>query len=210
ITSAAIGAFLFTLVSPGNIQRFKTIGVSIQAFVFGTGIEDRALTTDEASAKERVLKNRHTWELIKQNPMIGVGINPNPGLYPEDLFKAPGDVHFELLRAGSQMGIPGMLIYLSFLSMAMMTGWKMRQRFRHIWTTVSDLGWLICMQTVVFVVAGSFSPAVWNYPFMILMGVAGAAAANMREFQIHQPMVAPQPVAQPQPQPQPQAQTQPA
>jgi len=190
MVSGIAGAILFTYVSPSNVKRFQTIATSFKAFVLGQAIEDRALTPDETSARERSLKNKHTWGVIKMYPIIGAGLNPNDNLYPEEYIKAQGKVHCEILAAGRQMGFPGMGIYLAMVISTFVIGRRTYKRFNRYWQTVADLGWLMCLQMVVFVVAGSFSPAVWNYPFLILTGSASAMWLNLKSY-------APQPAAVP-------------
>ena len=57
---------------------------------------------------------------------------------------------------------------------------SLKKQMSGVWDSVSDLGWLFQVQLIVFGVAGSFSPAVWNYPFMILAGCVSAAWLNAR------------------------------
>ncbi|HMO50401.1 MAG TPA: O-antigen ligase family protein [Kiritimatiellia bacterium] len=186
-TLALIGVVVFTLfsyLSPGNIERFKTIPESARKFF--SGVEEDAyqsvMTMDEQSAWERKMKNKHTWALIMDFPLFGVGVNADIGAYL-DWDKMPyayGDVHNELLFAGRQMGFIGMGLYLTLLGIILRMGWRAQRVAKGWWSAAEDLGWTLKMQGIVFLVGGFFSPLPWNPIFMILAGCASALAYNLK------------------------------
>ncbi len=179
--------FILSLISGGNMERFKTIGPAIQTFLSGEVKERGELSQDEQSAQERRLKNRDTWKLVKRYPLFGVGINANPDLYTGEFPFASGQVHNEILAAGRQMGIPGMLMYAGFLVLLVLYGLKSLYGLKQ-WPEMGDLGWVLCMQGLVFVVGGAFSPLPWNAVHLSLCGCVSALwtlVKNRTEYQLY-------------------------
>lgn len=195
IGGAAALWLIFSIVSPGNIARFKTIPLSAAGFLFGskhdTGFEKPVsqMTMDEQSAWERRMKNRHTWELVKDHPLFGVGIQADDRLIAGKYAYATGQVHNEFLYAGKQMGIIGMGLYVGLIYTLISRGYLVRRMCRTWWPQASDLGWTLCLQGVVFVTGGFFSPIPWNPVFLILTGSASALLTNLRQgsYQVARP-----------------------
>ena len=164
-----------------NIERFKTIPRSMAAFFKGKSVAtDRPMTQDEQSADERRIKNKHTWELIKRQPVFGAGIHANQGLFPADLPLAKGQVHCEILAVGLQFGMSGMGLYVATWVMIAACGWKVRRRLGW-WPAMGGLGRVFLMQLVVLVIGGSFCPLPWHPPMMVLAASASALAGQCGE-----------------------------
>lgn len=185
-----VGGFILywvvSLVSPGNIERFRSIPESISGFLTkktDEGIETKApadMTQDEQSAWERRMKNKHTWALIKMYPVFGVGIDADDRMIPSELPLATGQVHNELLYAGKQMGFIGMGLYLGLISTLIVRGYLVLRMCRHWWPTCANLGWTLMLQGIVFISGGFFSPISWNPLFLILAGSASALLTNLK------------------------------
>lgn len=165
--------FILSLVGKLNIERFKSIPQSISSFLRGEELPPEMMSQDEQSAVERRLKNRDTWALIKEHPLFGVGMNPDPAKYMDKYPYAVGQVHNELLMAGREMGFIGMGLYLGLLASLYLKGRQIQKNARS-WPAVSDLGWTFKMQAVVIFIGGMFSPLPWNPPMMVLVGSASA------------------------------------
>ncbi len=181
LSVSAVAVYLF-LGSVGtlNMERFKSIPQSIMAFFEG-GVEEKdqsQMNQDEQSAWERKMKNKQTWALIMEYPMFGVGIQPNDELVGEKYFYATGQVHNEWLYAGKQMGVIGMGIYATFMIIIWLNGWRVQKATAQSWPTLSDLGWTIRMQGVVFLVGGFFSPIPWNPIYLVVAACASALWLN--------------------------------
>jgi hypothetical protein len=186
----ALGAvaiyFIMAEVSPGNIERFKSI--PMQAKMFFGREDDPALlykdpadmTQDEQSAWERRMKKKQTWALIKDYPLFGVGVHANDKLVGEKYPYATGQVHNEILYAGKQMGIIGMALYSSFVLTLFFSGMIIQRRMKKEWPAIADLGWTYKMQAVVVMAGGFFSPIPWNAITMILCGSASALLGNLK------------------------------
>jgi len=173
--------FIFQTTGAMNMQRFKTLPQSIKSFLFSSGDKSyRLMDQDEQSAWERRMKNRDTLRLILDNPILGVGIQPDDDLVWEKYDYAGGQVHNELLYAGRQMGIVGISLYLSLLFIIFSRGLSV-QRSAGTWPAVADLGWTFKMQAVVFIVGGMFSPIPWNPVMMVLVGSSSALWMNWQE-----------------------------
>jgi hypothetical protein len=185
MTLSLIGVVLFIFMSSVgelNMDRYRTIGDSIKTF-FAGDFEDkdpRLMNQDEQSAWERKMKNKHSWALIKEYPVFGVGIQANQDLIGQRYWHARGQVHNEWLYVGVQMGMIGMALYASFMAIILSVGWKTQQQFVQSWPALSDLGWTLKMQGVVFLVGGFFSPIGWNPVYLMLAGVASALWLNIK------------------------------
>ncbi len=169
-----------------NVERFKSIPAQITHFFGGEEAEEKpydAMTQDEQSAWERRMKNKHTWALIKRYPIFGVGMNAADGLMPDDLPFARGQCHNEILTAGRQMGFIGMALYLSFLVLLFEYGRRVQKYCANWWPEISDLGWTLKLQAIVFAIGGSFSPLPWNIMTLILTACASALWAQVRQMQ---------------------------
>lgn len=174
----AVAVFMFLpLISSSNIERFKSIPASILNF-FGGAAEDAdptRMTQDEQSAWERKMKNKHTWHLILDHPLFGVGVQSDDSFLWDSKYPfAAGQVHNEILYAGKQMGFIGMGIYISLMMILFRFGWRVQREARGWWDDVSDLGWTFKMQAIVFMVGGFFSPIPWNPIYLALVGAASA------------------------------------
>ena len=173
--------FIFPMSGEKNRQRFRTIPQSMASFFRG---EDKAQTgpmnQDEQSANDRKLKNIHTWRLIKEHFVFGVGVNPDSRRYVDRFPLAAGQVHCEILMAGRQMGLIGMGMYVGLVLTLFLSGGWVRRNAAH-WPAVRDLGWTFQVQAVAIAVGGSFSPLPWHPPMMLLVGSASALVCLLRE-----------------------------
>ena len=185
LIGGAIAIFLiFSVVSPGNIRRLKSIPKSIVAALSGEVKEASQLDQDQQSAQERTLKNRHTWGLIKEHLMFGVGISPNESLFGDEFPYARGQVHCEILMAGRQMGLIGMGLYISLVTIIFGNGRKIQRAMAHTWPAISDMGWTLKIQAVTIMVGGFFSPLPWNVVTLVLAGVASSLSSNLRRIEM--------------------------
>jgi hypothetical protein len=182
VSSVAI-FFLFSSVGYLNVQRFKSIPQSIKSFLSNKGdeIPVEEMDQDQQSAYERRMKNKHTWALILQYPVFGVGMYSDDSKLPEGLWGATGQVHNELLMAGKQMGVVGIFMYLYLLYLLFFTGWRVQKSLEGWWPAGADLGWTFKLQGIVFLIGGAFSPLPWNAPMFILVGAVSALATNLAE-----------------------------
>ncbi|MBR4189914.1 MAG: O-antigen ligase family protein [Kiritimatiellae bacterium] len=169
-------AVLLPMSGERNIQRFKTIPQSVKGFLgLGKAQEHEGpMTQDEQSADERARKNEHTWGLIKEYLLFGVGVWPDPSRYPSRWGMAGGEVHCEILMAGRQMGIIGMGLYVSYWTILLVGGGIIRRRNKQTWSALADLGWTFQLQGVCLIAGGSFCPSAWNPPMMILAASVSA------------------------------------
>lgn len=181
VGSVAVFIF-FNAVGTLNMERYRTIGTSIAAFFDQSYVEKDPATMnqDEQSAWERKMKNRHSWALIKEYPIFGVGIQPNQDMVGEKFFYARGQVHNEWLYVGVQMGFIGMAMYASFMACILVFGRRVERETLLSWPALSDFGWTLKMQGVVFLAGGFFSPIGWNPLFLVLAGCASALWLNIQ------------------------------
>ena len=180
---AAVLVVMFPLTGERNRERFRTIPQSMKAF-FSDEEKERSgpMSQDEMSADDRQQKNKQTWEIIKENLIFGIGINPDVTSFVERFPHAPGQVHCEILMAGRQMGLIGMGLYAGLLATVFFGGWWVKRNAAH-WPAVRDLGWTFQLQAVAIAVGGSFCPLPWHPPLMFLAGSASALMRILREEQ---------------------------
>jgi len=181
LVMAAVLVLIFPLTGEKNKQRFRTIPQSALNFISGGGLTKHAnqMTQDEQSSEERRLKNRDTWGLIKENLAFGIGIHPDYSKIPDRFIMARGQVHCEILMAGRQMGIFGLVLYIGLVCVIFFGGWWCRRNARD-WPAVRDLGWTFQMQAIAIAVGGFFSPIPWHAPMMMLAGSASALVCNLK------------------------------
>lgn len=177
-------AMFFPLIGAKNIERFKTIPESIRSFLGGAKeeVDVAEMTQDEQSAWERKMKNRHTWNLIKDYPAFGVGISASDEFLWEKYPYATGQVHNEILYAGKQMGFIGIGLYVSFMSILFISALRVQRMAKGWWEEISDLGWTFKMQAIVFIVGGFFSPIPWNPIYLALVGASSALFHVIRDL----------------------------
>jgi len=180
----AASFFFFTIAGAMNLERFRTIPASIRSFFSGEVKEIGELTQDEQSAQERRLKNRDAWALIKKYPVFGAGINADETLMAQDYPYATGQVHCEILMAGRQMGGIGMTLYVALIAILFFCGWRTEATCQHSWPAISDIGWMLKMQCVVFIIGGIFSPIVWHPILLIHVTVASALWGHVRKMSV--------------------------
>lgn len=188
---SGVAIFLvFSAVSPKNVERFRTIPQSVRAF-FGREKEKpvEEMTQDELSAYERRMKNRHTWALIKEHPVFGVGMNPDEREFLSRFPMAGGQVHNELLMAGREMGIVGMALWVSLYAVMGLGGYQAQRRTQGWWPGVADIGWTLKVLAAALVIGGLFSPLPWNPVAMILAGAASALRRCVRAYEGTAPAV---------------------
>ncbi|MBP7828507.1 MAG: O-antigen ligase family protein [Kiritimatiellae bacterium] len=165
------GLALFLLIplsGRDNLRRFKTIPQSIMAFFSGEA-DLSGQSADTYSTMERRTKNSDTWALIKQYPLFGVGMNPNEALFEKEFWGATGQVHCEILMAGRQMGLIGMILHVGFLAIPFVYGRRIQKQWVNRWPAVSELGYTIKVQAAVFAVGGLFLPLPWH-PLLLALG----------------------------------------
>ncbi len=183
LVGGAVVFMLVGLIDAGNIERFKTIPQSARDFFSGVdeSADQKAMNQDEQSAWERKMKNKHTWRLIKDYPLFGVGVNASDEFVWEKYPFASGQVHNEILYAGKQMGLIGMGLYVALMGNILLGGRKVQKAAKGWWPAVEDLGWTFKMQALVFLTGGFFSPIPWNPLYLVIAGSASALVANLRE-----------------------------
>lgn len=170
VSLAVAVAVLLPMSGERNIQRFKTIPKSVANFLGFSSFqeEEGPLDQDAQSADERARKNGHTWGVIKDHLLFGVGVYPDESRFANQWPMARGQVHCEILMAGKQMGLIGMGLYVSYWAIMLVGGGIVRVRERERWPALADLGWVFQLQGLCIIIGGSFCPLPWHPPMMIL------------------------------------------
>lgn len=163
IILAVLGVVLIIpFTSQSNLDRVLSLGDSFRSFVLGeTKDPDRGMTQDEQSSLERRMKNKDTLRLIKNYPVLGAGVSANQSLHASEYPHAVGIVHCEILRAGYQMGIGGMVIYGSIIAVIIAFGWKLYIYYGD-WVEMREMAWTLFAAGVTVSVAGFFGSFPWN------------------------------------------------
>ena len=165
------------IISPGNKER---LGGVFDAIAIGLGMKEESQTAvvkaDAESAGSRRIKAKAAWDAIMKYPVLGMGTNPDPAVYPDP--NAGGMVHNEILMAGRTMGLPGMVIYLLSLIIPIRLGNQVFRRAKVYWPEIAELGYAVRNQMVVVILGGAFSPSLFHFPHMMCF-VAVASAHKL-------------------------------
>lgn len=89
----------------------------------------RLTADDRGAAESRIPLMRIAFRMIRDHPVLGVGINNSPVLLPSYITPDMGDiwvygVHNKYLAVWSEMGLGGLLAYLWFLLATLRRGWS--------------------------------------------------------------------------------------
>ncbi|GEM_PF-564031 len=180
LLGAAGVVIVFGMVGALNVERFRTIPDSARAFFMG-GEPDLSTVqgADEHSAVARRIKNRHTWNLIKEYPILGAGMWPNHRLFEAHYVHAGGVVHNELLMAGYQMGVFGMGLYTAMLAVMFFGARKIQMATSGWWPAMSNLAWTYKLMAVTIIVGGQFAVLPWSPIHFVLLGSVSALLLNL-------------------------------
>jgi len=180
---ACIAVYGVLHIDAENMVRFKTIPQAIANAVSGeTDKPYETMDIDEKSTEDRRRKNRDTWKLIKAHSVIGAGLNPDVGAYPEEFSFARGVVHNEILMAGRQMGYPGIALLFSMYGYIFFRGFSIYRRARRAWPAMSMLGWSLSATSVILLIGGAFSTFVWNIIFLLILLMTSRASRMLDQF----------------------------
>jgi O-antigen ligase len=94
-------------------------------------------------------------EVIKAYPVLGAGVSANQSMHADEYPYAVGIVHCEILRAGYQMGIGGMILYGGMLGVIIFYGWRSYKKYVG-WPEMRELAWTLFAAGVTVSVAGFF------------------------------------------------------
>ena len=131
--------------------------------------------------------------MIQDFPITGVGMglfsDVADNLYPFFL-NSPGSVphaHNLFLQIAVDMGIPGLITWLSIFFIVIATAWqlyKYGQKRRDSWASGFGAG-LLCSQ-VALIAHGIFDAAIWNNarPAAIIWGIWGLACASWNYYKM--------------------------
>ncbi|MFT5125559.1 MAG: hypothetical protein ACI9TH_001085 [Kiritimatiellia bacterium] len=187
VGAAIAGILMFSVISGGNIERFKSIKESILViFKQQDTYSEDVSQVDAESAESRVIKARAAWSVIIDYPLMGVGTNPKPRLF-EGRENAGGMVHNEILMAGRHMGLPGMAIYLFAVFMPMVIGLRIHKMAKDYWPEIAALGLTVFTQACIVVVGGMFSPSLFHFPHMLMMTVSAGAYVHLKKLMAMNP-----------------------
>ena len=174
-----IGLAIFALVPPTYSARILTLESLLPNQPGGIDVR-----TDN-SIQGRASQNLTGWEMFKQNPLLGVGLNNFSYLYPQyskEIGLAPNAsiraLHNHYLEVATETGIIGLLVFLSLIGYAFRPVGRVRRRFleagqpdyAHMMTglTVGFIGYLI---------AAAFVPSSFPRYFYLLLGIMYALPA---------------------------------
>jgi putative inorganic carbon (HCO3(-)) transporter len=89
----------------------------------------RLTADDQGAAESRIPLMRIAWRMIRDRPLLGVGLNNGPILLPSYITPDMGDiwvygVHNKYLAVWSETGPGGLLAFLWFLMATLRRGWR--------------------------------------------------------------------------------------
>jgi O-antigen ligase len=106
--------------------------VTVVALVFQDSIAERLAGDDKGSARSRIPLMATAWEIIRDNPILGVGANNYTAELERRARTFPGDwlytVHNKYLLVWAENGLGGLAAFLWFLTATIVRGWRRWQR----------------------------------------------------------------------------------
>jgi len=125
--------------------------LSVLVVVFWDTIVLRFETGD--TGKYRMIMMEIAYDLIKENPVFGVGLH-NYKFHQVELFRYWNPVHNEYMRLAAETGLPGLLFFLSV-----------------IWISLKECSALLrCRDRFIFAVALGSICSMWAFLFLINFG----------------------------------------
>lgn len=119
------------LLTPRFLLRLTLAGLvllSLMAF-YGSLIKERITADDLGSGRTRITTARVAWNIIKDHPLLGVGIN-NYGTVlekywdPSDGFTRRAAVHNTYLLLAAEIGLPGLAAFMFLLFRVLNILWR--------------------------------------------------------------------------------------
>ena len=98
----------------------------------------------EASAESRLILWAACWDTMQKNPVFGVGPDHMPLQMDQYGFWKGKEAHSMWLQIGAELGIPGMLLLMSYYGFCLVRLWPIARGK----TTVSD-PWLVYLARMV-------------------------------------------------------------
>jgi O-antigen ligase len=153
--------------------------VGVLLVVFWDTIMLRFETGD--TGKYRLIMMEIAYDLIKENPLFGVGLN-NYNFHQVELFRYWNPVHNEYMRLAAETGIPGLIFFMVIAIMCLKESYKMLQaRDRFIFAVA--LGSLCSMWAFLFLV--NFGPEYSHYRVQFLFWIVLGIITALRRIYRH-------------------------
>jgi len=168
--------------------------VVLIGFVYMNGVEGffgRMETIGDVdtpgSAQERWDNMKKAWNIMLENPVVGVGIGQNT-LALNEAGTYWGRVHNVYLEIGTELGIAGLVVYLLLVRHCL----RSIKTAAEIWRVQRlDLYYLaqgLRISLIGFAIAVTFYPVAYHFPFYYLAGLAVAVKVLARK---HPPRLLP-------------------
>jgi O-antigen ligase len=194
LATLVILAILFIMYPPRPVQLAILIGIGLGiSTLIPSTYYDRILTLQELvpnqsgridvrtdiSIQGRASQYLTGWEMFKQNPFFGIGLNNFSSLYPEyskEIGLAPNTatraLHNHYLEVATETGIVGLTVFLSLIWYALRSVALVRKKFLE--ASQPDYAHLVSGLTVGFIgymIAAAFVPTSFPRYFYLLLGI---------------------------------------
>jgi O-antigen ligase len=194
LATVVVLGLLFILYPPRPLQLAVLIGLGLAIFAFvPSTYYDRILTLEsfvpnqsgridvrtDNSIQGRASQNLTGWEMFKQNPVLGVGLNNFSLLYPEyskEIGLAPNAsnraLHNHYLEVATETGIIGLSVFLLLIWYAFRPVLRVRRQFLE--AGQPDYAHLMTALTIGFIgylVAAFFVPSSFPRYLYLLLGI---------------------------------------
>jgi O-antigen ligase len=189
----SLAALLVMVLLPGRAVRRRGARLAIILVLVVTGLVAIAylppqfteryqdsLTLSNESLQRRFIAWEQSWELIKEEPITGVGLGHFPiALHGRDTVLYP---HSLILEFAAELGIPMALLLLLMVGGGIRSGWQALRASRDQWVRALAL-WAIGVQVLSFIGAQSSGDLRTNEHVWLAVGVAaGAYFAAMKDL----------------------------
>lgn len=170
---------LMLLVVAGFAANFYLGGDSLAPYVLG-----RVGTATSGTTMERLALWRQAFDLIRSNPLAGIGIGAYPSVAPFALPYSPAapgllayHAHNLFLQMALDIGLPGLVAFIVILVRAIVSAWR-----AHMRGILSPLALGVLGALGIVAVHGLVDSVFWGFRSSMMLGVLFALALALQRL----------------------------
>ncbi len=177
-----LGAVLTVAVAPKGLWlRFSTLIVSYDP----NSLEDHSdIKTAIGSTNERMMIIKKSIAIAEENPIFGIGMGNFQSVSAHEFSSGSGrdwlKTHNSYLQFLTELGVPGLIMYLMVIYVALVTIRKTRTQLQPVVSSVKEareLAWMLDATSVAvwgYIVSSIFANTGYDSYFFILLGLLEA------------------------------------
>ena len=162
VITGFVSFFLLPSKQPKQILALIVV-ILIALRLAGPQVSDRFMTIfadtpeRDGSAQSRLDLWGHAWDVMKENPLLGVGLDRWPRVASKYGWVEGKEVHSTWLQTGAEMGFPGMALLGAFYALCLVKLWPIvrgKVKVHDPW--IQNVGRMVIAGLVGFVIAAQF------------------------------------------------------